>query len=103
MNLGMSKNKTRKKIKEDNKFVCAAFELEAVLSRPCTLIGDLYYKRCLSTYNLSFIHLETKIEPILRGMRLMRFIEILASDKSTRGRSQTIANAKLNALYGTKL
>jgi len=31
------------------------------------------------------------------------FIEILASDKSTRGRPQTIANAKLNALYGTKL
>jgi hypothetical protein len=29
--------------------------------------------------------------------------ELKASDKSTRGRPQTIANAKLNALYGTKL
>ena len=37
------------------------------------------------------------------GFDESRFIEILASDKSTRGRPQTIANAKLNALYGTKL
>ena len=37
------------------------------------------------------------------GFDESRYIEILASDKSTRGRPQTIANAKFNALYGTKL
>ena len=37
------------------------------------------------------------------GFDESRFIEILASDKSTRGRPQTIVNAKLNALCGTKL
>jgi hypothetical protein len=52
MNLGMPKNKIRKKAKEENKFVCATFDLEAVLPSPCTLGGDMYYKRCLSTTDL---------------------------------------------------
>ena len=51
-----AKEQDKKKAK-DKKCVCATFDLEAVLPSPCTLVGDLYYKRCLSTYNLSFYSL----------------------------------------------
>jgi hypothetical protein len=55
-----AKEQDKKKAKEDKKFVCATFDLEAVLPSPCTLVGDLYYKRCLSTYKLSFYSLGDK-------------------------------------------
>ena len=39
--------------KSDSKVHVATFDLEAVLYTPCTLASQLYYKRKLSTYNLS--------------------------------------------------
>ena len=35
-------------------FHSCTFDLEAVLSTPCSLVGEFYYKRKLSCYNLSF-------------------------------------------------
>lgn len=42
----------KKKCKEDKTFHACTFDLETVLSTPCSLIGELYYKRKLSCYNL---------------------------------------------------
>ena len=50
----------KKKCKEDKTFHACTFDLEAVLSTPCSLIGELYYKRKLSCYNLTFYSLRDK-------------------------------------------
>ena len=44
---------------KDKSYHVSTFELEAVLSVPCSLVGELYYKRTLSCYNLSFYNLGT--------------------------------------------
>lgn len=41
----------------DKSYHVSTFDLQAVLSVPCSLVGDLYYKRKLSCYNLSFYNL----------------------------------------------
>ena len=51
------KTKDKARAKTDKTFVAATFDLEAVLPTPCSNVGDVYYKRCLSTYNLSFYSL----------------------------------------------
>jgi len=51
------KSKDKERAKTDKSFVAATFDLEAVLPTPCSMVGDLFYKRCLSTYNLSFYSL----------------------------------------------
>lgn len=43
--------------KTDNSFYVATFDLQAVLNAPCTLVGELYDKRKLSCFNLSFYSL----------------------------------------------
>lgn len=54
------KEKDKEKAKEDKDFHAATFDLQAVLSAPCCLVGELYYKRKLSCYNLSFYSLGDK-------------------------------------------
>ena len=39
--------------KENHRFHVETFDLQAVLTTPCSLVGDLYYKRKLCVYNLS--------------------------------------------------
>ena len=59
-NKEMSRNEKKldkERAKTDKSFVTITFDLEAVLPTPCSLVGDLFYKRCLSTYNLSFYSL----------------------------------------------
>ncbi|CAG2200930.1 unnamed protein product [Mytilus edulis] len=47
----------KERAKTDRSFTAVTFDLEAVLPTPCSMVGDLFYKRCLSTYNLSFYSL----------------------------------------------
>ncbi|CAC5417012.1 unnamed protein product [Mytilus coruscus] len=47
----------KERAKTDRSFAAVTFDLEAVLPTPCSMVGDLFYKRCLSTYNLSFYSL----------------------------------------------
>ena len=49
------KDKTRAKV--DERVYSATFDLQAVLSTPCTLVCELYYKRKLACYNLLFYSL----------------------------------------------
>ena len=51
------KAKDKCRAKSDPTFYAATFDLEAVLTTPCSLVGELYYKRKLSCYNLSFYSL----------------------------------------------
>ncbi|CAC5387443.1 unnamed protein product [Mytilus coruscus] len=51
------KSKDKQRAKTDKSVVVSTFDLEAVLPTPCLMVGDLYYKRFLSTYNLSFYSL----------------------------------------------
>lgn len=55
-----SKTLDKARAKTDKTFVASTFDLEAVLPTPYTRVGDVYYKRCLSTYNLSFYNLGDK-------------------------------------------
>ena len=55
-----AKEKDKARSQNDKTFVSLTFDLEAVLPCPCTLVGDLFYKRCLSCYNLSFYSLGDK-------------------------------------------
>ncbi|CAG2255584.1 unnamed protein product [Mytilus edulis] len=48
------RSKDKQRAKTDNCFAAPTFDLEAVLHTPCSMVGDLYYKRCLSTYNFCF-------------------------------------------------
>ena len=54
------KGRDKIKAKEEKTFHACTFDLEAVLSTPCSLVGELYYKRKLSCYNLSFNSLGDK-------------------------------------------
>ena len=54
------KGKDKRRAKEDKSFHSCTFDLEAVLSTPCSLVGQFYYKRKLSCYNLSFYFLVTE-------------------------------------------
>lgn len=47
----------KERARKDPKFSASAFDLQAVLTTPCSLIGELYYKRKLCCYNLSFYDL----------------------------------------------
>ncbi|CAC5424332.1 unnamed protein product [Mytilus coruscus] len=51
------KSKDKQRAKTDKSFVVSTFNLEAVLPNSCSMVGDLYSKRCMSTYNLSFYSL----------------------------------------------
>jgi hypothetical protein len=51
------KKKDKERAKSDKYFAAVTFDLEDVLPTPCTMVGDLFDKRCLSTYNLSFYSL----------------------------------------------
>ena len=46
------KVKDKRRAKSDAAYHVSAFDLEAVLTTPCSLVGELYYKLCC--YNLSF-------------------------------------------------
>jgi hypothetical protein len=54
----ISKDKNR--AEDDKRVHVSTFDLEAVLSVPCSLGGDLYNKRKLSCYNLSFYKIDNK-------------------------------------------
>lgn len=55
------KEKDKSRAKSDATFHASAFDLEAVLTTPCSLVGELYYKRKLCCYNLSFYSLGNSI------------------------------------------
>ncbi|MES9882503.1 MAG: hypothetical protein ABW185_16670 [Sedimenticola sp.] len=50
----LEKENDKKRAKVHPEFHVSAFDLEAVLTTPCSLVGELYYKRKLCCYNLSF-------------------------------------------------
>lgn len=52
------KNADKLRAKQDHSFHVATFDLEAVLPVPCSLVSQVYYKRKLSCYNLSFYSLK---------------------------------------------
>jgi len=55
------REKSNDKLRTANKsFHVSTFDLQAVLSVPCSLVSDVYYKRKLSCYNLSFYNLGNK-------------------------------------------
>ena len=54
------KTKDKQKASADKSFVAATFDLEAVLPTPHSQVGDIYNKRCLSTYILSIYSLGDK-------------------------------------------
>ncbi|MCG8049000.1 MAG: hypothetical protein N0E48_25925 [Candidatus Thiodiazotropha endolucinida] len=50
-----------KKVSQSDKSVCAVtFDLEAVLSTPCSNVSQVYYKRKLNSYNLTVYSLANK-------------------------------------------
>ena len=51
------KARDKERAQKDKSYHVSTFDLEAVLSVPCSLVGELYYKRKLSCYNLSFYNL----------------------------------------------
>jgi hypothetical protein len=53
----MPKSADKERAKKDPKFFVSAFDLQAVLTTLCSLIGELYYERKLCGYNLSFYEL----------------------------------------------
>jgi len=55
------KQNDKDKSKNDKTFVAITFDLEAVLSTPCSLVSQAYYKRKLSCYNLSMYSLGDNI------------------------------------------
>jgi len=54
------KSKDKKRAEDDKSVHVSTYDLQAVLSVPCSLVGDLYYKRKLSCYNLSFYNIGNK-------------------------------------------
>ena len=50
----VEKNMDKASAQTDPTFESATFDLQAILSTPCGLVSQLYYKRKLSSYNLSF-------------------------------------------------
>jgi hypothetical protein len=53
-------SKDNNRAEDDKRVYVSIFDLEAVLSVPCSLGGDLYYKLRLSCYNLSFYNIDNK-------------------------------------------
>ena len=51
------KQEDKEKAKDDKSYQAVTFDLEAVLSTPCSLVSQVYYKRKLSCYNLSLYSL----------------------------------------------
>ena len=51
------KEKDKELVQTQPSCYAATFDLQAVLSTPCSLVGELYYKRKLACYNLSFYSL----------------------------------------------
>lgn len=51
------KEKDKQKAKANKQYYAATFDLQAVLTTPCSLIGELYYTRKLCCFNLSFYSL----------------------------------------------
>ena len=41
----------------DKTFYAATFDLQAVLKTPCSIVGELHYKRNISCYNISIYFL----------------------------------------------
>ena len=54
------KEQDKQRSQHDKTYHTAAFDLQAVLTTPCSLVGELYYKRKLCCYNLSFYALGNK-------------------------------------------
>ena len=54
------KQRDKEKAKKDKSYQAVTFDLEAVLPTPCSLVSQVYYKRKLSCYNLSFYSLGDK-------------------------------------------
>ena len=54
------KRKDKARALSDESFYSATFDLENVLQTPCSLVSELYYRRKLSSYNLSFYSLHDK-------------------------------------------
>ena len=48
------KNKDKQRAKTEASFTSATFDLQAILSTPCGLVSQMFYKRKLSSYNLTF-------------------------------------------------
>ena len=51
------KEKDKEQAQIQPTYYAATFDLQAVLSTPCSLVGELFYKRKLACYNLSFYSL----------------------------------------------
>jgi len=51
------KQKDKDRARNDKSVHVSTFDLEAVLPTPCSLVGELYYKRKISCYNLSYYSL----------------------------------------------
>lgn len=54
------KEKDKQTAKDYNSLYVATFDLEAVLSTPCSTVSQVYYKRKLNCYNLTFFSLSDK-------------------------------------------
>lgn len=48
-----SKENDKKRSKADKSYHAATFDLQAILSTPCSLVSQIFYKRKLNCYNLS--------------------------------------------------
>ena len=55
-----SKKEDGQRAKDSNEIHTATFDLEAVLTTPCSLVSQAYYRRKLCSYNLSFYSLSNK-------------------------------------------
>ena len=53
----LQKDQDKEKARKDKSFYVATFDLEAVLTTPCSLVSELYYSRKLCCYNLSIYNL----------------------------------------------
>ena len=53
----LEKQRDKEQAKTNNGYHSVTFDLEAVLSTPCSLVSQAYYKRKLSCYNLSIYSL----------------------------------------------
>ena len=47
------KDKDKQRDKENKNYYVATFDLQAVLTTPCSLVSELYYSRKLCCYNLT--------------------------------------------------
>lgn len=54
------KRKDKKSAETNREYYCATFDLQAVLSTPCSRVSQVYYKRKLNSYNLTVYSLSNK-------------------------------------------